>query len=69
MAPLRIHYVWRREVSRADAKRHGSEGLRNTRPESESGTIQRNNHMWFLEADRKDRDASETQAWRLAVKV
>ena len=32
-------------------------------------TLQGNNHTWFLEANRKDRDAWETQAWILAVKV
>lgn len=57
MALLWIHPVQRREVSRVDAKRPGSKGVRNTRPDCESVTLQRNNHTWFLEANRKDRDA------------
>lgn len=69
MTPLRTHYVGRREVSRADAKRHGSEGLRDTSPESVRETSQSNDHLWFLAADGKDGDASESQAWGLAVKV
>lgn len=34
-------------VSKADAKRLPSEGLRNTSPESKGGAIQKNNHTWF----------------------
>lgn len=57
MALLWIRPAGRRELSRVDAKRPGGKGVRNTRPECESGTLQGNNHTWFLEANRKGRDA------------
>lgn len=39
-------------LSKADAKRHGGEGLKNASPNFEKGTIQRNNYL-VLEAQRK----------------
>lgn len=56
-------------LSKADAKRHRGDGLKNASPNFEKGTIQRNNYMWYLEAQRKKaRMIQNPGFWGLVIK-